>query len=262
MALTSSRRTSLLSSKLNAFESVDPLSRLGRRFDTNSFRFFSTEFNTNVSGGPSVADVGTSTSGVRMITSPDGRQYAAFTMTRNPKLKPYIIKRRLGRMRTYIGTEKNIRHSPWRLNLICQFVAGLPIQEALNQLEFSKKSKAPLVQKVLQRTANLADIRDGLQLSQLEIAECFATKGTPLKRIKIMGRGRAGKKERRHSHFRVVLREIDFKLRIYQATTAGQKKRWLSLQQKSQSDYDQKLIERTEIANLEKEAAVVASKKK
>ena len=39
-------------------------------------------------------------------------------------------------------------------------------------------------------TANFADIRHGLQPSQLEVAECFVTKGTPLKRIKPMARGR------------------------------------------------------------------------
>lgn len=126
-----------------------------------------------------------------IVTSPDGRQFAVIDMPQStPKLKPYIVKRRLNRLRTYEGKERDIRHSPWRLNLVCQFAAGLPLEEALRQLEFSKKSKAPLVQKVLKRTANLADIRDGLQPSQLQVAECFATHGKHLKRMKIMGRGR------------------------------------------------------------------------
>ena len=73
------------------------------------------------------------------------------------------------------------------MNLVCQLAAGLPYQEAMTQLEFCKKSKAPLLQKVLQRTANVADMKDGLQPSQLEVAECFATRGSPLKRMKIMG---------------------------------------------------------------------------
>jgi ribosomal protein L22 len=94
----------------------------------------------------------------------DGRTMAALFDTRNqPKLKPSIVRKRLAKMKTYVGAEKGIRHSHWRLNLICQMVAGLPLQEALRQLEFCEKSKAPLVQKVLRRTANLADIRDSLQ---------------------------------------------------------------------------------------------------
>ena len=189
----------------------------------------------------------------QIITTDDGKQMIAFDMRPHPKLKPGLVARRLSKMRTYIGQEKNIRHSPWRLNLVCQLAAKLTLADALTQLEFCKKSKAPLVQKVLKRTSNLADIRHGLQISQLEVAECFATKGTPLKRIKTMGRGRSGRMERKHSHMRVVLREIDFPLKIYQAGTLSQKKKWFLLQQQAEKDYARALAEREEIKRLERE---------
>lgn len=191
----------------------------------------------------------------QIITDEEGRQMIAFDMRPHPKLKPRLVNARLRKMRTYIGAEKAIRHSPWRLNLVCQFAAKLTLQDALTQLEFSKKSKAPLVQKVLKRTSNLADIRDGLQISQLEVAECFATKGTPLKRIKTMGRGRHGKMERKHSHMRVVLREIDFPLKIYQAKTLAQKKKWFLHQQDAAKDAARAAAEREEIERLERETA-------
>ena len=191
----------------------------------------------------------------QLLTAEDGRQMIAFDMRPHPKLKPGLVAKRLSRMRTYVGQEKNIRHSPWRLNLVCQLAAKLPLEEAIRQLEFCKKGKAPLVQKVLRRTANLADIRDGLQPSQLEVAECFATKGTPLKRIKTMGRGRSGRMERKHSHMRVVLREIDFPLKIYQAPSLGQKKRWFLMQQQAEKDAAQALAEREEVKRLERETA-------
>jgi large subunit ribosomal protein L22 len=186
-------------------------------------------------------------------------QYVALQLT--PKLKPHIVKRRLKRMRVYEGAEKNIRHSPWRLNLVCQLAAGLPLPTALTQLEFCKKWAAPLVQKVLRRTSNLADIRDGLQPSQLEVAECFATKGSHLKRLKTMGRGRMGRMEHKFSHMRVVLREIDFKLKVYQAPTINQKKRWLQLQLQAQRDGDRAQAEREELERLEKQAESVAASK-
>lgn len=191
----------------------------------------------------------------QILTSEDGRKMIAFDMRPHPKLKPSVVAKRLSKMRTYIGNEKNIRHSPWRLNLVCQFAAKLPLKEALLQLEFNKKSKAPLVHKVLKRTSNLADIRHGLQISQLEVAECFATKGIPLKRVKIMGRGRSGKMERKHSHIRVVLREIDFRLKIYQAKTIGQKKKWYLLQQQAEKDFALAAAKREEIKRLERETA-------
>lgn len=128
---------------------------------------------------------------VSLITDALGQQYGVLLDTRKlPKIKPSIVRRRLDRMKTYIGTEKSIRHSAWKINRICQLAAGLTLEEALTQLKFCDKKNADLVAKVLKRTSNLADIRDGLQMSQLEVAECFATKGMMLKRLKPMGRGR------------------------------------------------------------------------
>jgi large subunit ribosomal protein L22 len=135
-----------------------------------------------------------STAATHVVTARDGRQFAIIdrttTQQRRQKLKPSIVRRRIEKLRVYEGRERDIRHSPWRLNLVCQLAAGLPLLEALQQLDFCKKSAAPLVHKVLKRTSNLADIRHGLQPSQLEVAECFATHGKHLKRMKIMGRGR------------------------------------------------------------------------
>lgn len=124
-----------------------------------------------------------------VVTGDDGRQFAVVHTSRR-KLKPKIVRRRLERMKIYEGKERDIRYSPFRLNLICRLVAGMPLVEALEQLQFCSKDKAPLVQKVLKRTSNLADIRDGLQMSQLEVAECFATHGHHIKGFRPMGRGR------------------------------------------------------------------------
>ena len=107
-----------------------------------------------------------------------------------PKLKPGVVRKRLENCRTYVGREKSIRQSPWKLNRICQLASGLTLEEALTQLKFCELKNADLVAKVLKRTSNLADIRDGLQMSQLEVKECFATKSLMLRRIKTMGRGR------------------------------------------------------------------------
>jgi hypothetical protein len=120
-----------------------------------------------------------------------GEQFGIILDTRKlPKLKPSVVRRRLDNCRTYVGKERSIRQSPWKLNRICQLAAGLTLEEALTQLKFCDLKNADLVAKVLKRTSNLADIRDGLQISQLEVKECFATKSLMLRRIKPMGRGR------------------------------------------------------------------------
>ncbi|KAL3806425.1 hypothetical protein ACHAXA_009623 [Cyclostephanos tholiformis] len=177
--------------------------------------------------------------------------FAAFAhANRHLKVKPFIIKRRIKKLRTYIGAEKGVRHSPWRMNLVCQFAAGLTVPEALKQLMFCQKRMAPLVAKVIRDTAK-ADRRDGLQPSQLEVAECFSTHGSHLKRIKIMGRGRSGKKHRRHSHIRLVLREIDFPTKLLQATSVNQKRKWLEALKSAREDYEKASVERKELAELE-----------
>lgn len=129
-------------------------------------------------------------------------------------------------------------------------ISGLPVPEALKQLEFSDKSRASLVQDVVQKTINRAAIKEGLQPTQLEVAECFATKGTPLKRIKPMARGRHGKVTRPHAHMRLVIREIDFPLRIYQQRSKYQKLKWLNLQLEAEEDAQVAKTKRDELAEV------------
>jgi hypothetical protein len=133
------------------------------------------------------------TQAANLIVTDDesGKNYGVVLDTRHiPKLRPGIVQKRLASCKTYIGREMGIRQSPWKLNRVCQLAAGLTLEEALTQLRFCNIKNAALVAKVLKRTSNLADIRDGLQISQLEVAECFTNKAMMLKRNKPMGRGR------------------------------------------------------------------------
>jgi large subunit ribosomal protein L22 len=218
----------------------------------------------DISNNNNSSDFGATASLSPLLNSQtDAENFAAFVhANRHHKVKPFILKRRRQNLKTYIGNEKNIRHSPWRMNLVCQFAHGLTVPEALKQLLFCQKVKAPLVAKVIRRTANLADIRDGVQPSQLEVAECFTTHGTHLKRLKIMGRGRAGKKLRRFSHIRLVLREIDFPTKILEAKSINQKRKWLERLAIAREDYEKARVEKEELAELERLAAEVAEKQK
>jgi len=188
------------------------------------------------------------------LTAKDGKQYALLDISSQKKLKPSVVRRRLEQMRTYIGRENNIRHSPWKMNLICRLIAGMPVSDAQQQLLFCEKGRAPTVANLLRKTVNLADIRDGLQPSQLEVAECFATQGKHLKRMKIMSRGRTGIMHHKHCHVRLVLREIDFSLKIWLARTAAQKKKWVQRRARAEEDGARGLAEREELEALERAA--------
>ena len=55
------------------------------------------------------------------------------------------------------------------------------------------------------------------------------------------------------SHMRVVLREIDFPLRIYQQKSLNQKKKWLQHQQRAEQDAQVAKAKREEMQRLEKQ---------
>ncbi len=44
-------------------------------------------------------------------------------------LRPSVIRKRIEKLKTYQGKQKNIRGSPWKLNLVCHLAAGLPVVE-------------------------------------------------------------------------------------------------------------------------------------
>eukprot|EP00980_Cylindrotheca_fusiformis_P004866 scaffold1035_cov115-Cylindrotheca_fusiformis.AAC.6 len=183
-----------------------------------------------------------------------GANYGLIFDTRKlPKLKPSTVKRRLSKCKTYQGKEKSIRQSPWKLNRVCRLAAGLTLEEALTQLKFCDLKNAGLVASVLKRTSNLADIRHGLQVSQLEVAECFATKAMMLRRIKTMGRGRHGVLHHKFSHIQVVLREIDFPLRIYQQNSLSQKRKLLQHQHRAEQDAKAAKAKREEMHRMLKQ---------
>lgn len=55
------------------------------------------------------------------------------------------------------------------------------------------------------------------------------------------------------SNIRVVLREIDFPLRIFQQKSLNQKKKWLRLQHRAEQDAKAAKAKRDELKRLEKQ---------
>mmetsp|Transcript_16501 Transcript_16501/g.24757 ORF Transcript_16501/g.24757 Transcript_16501/m.24757 type:complete len:299 (+) Transcript_16501:183-1079(+) len=205
-----------------------------------------------------------------LATGPDGIQYniplkplGPYAKKRHaPKIKPGIVNRRIANLKNVSAAQKAIRHSPWRLNLICQFVAGQTVNDAMVQLKFVQKVKVPLVTDLIRNAANTMKQKYGLLSSQIEIAECFATHGTHLARVKTMGRGRSGRMHHRFSHMRIVLREIDFPLKIMQATALNQRNRWVERMRVAEEDAAKVLEESVEIEELERQVQEMQAKKK
>ena len=101
----------------------------------------------------------------------------------------------------------NIRTSARKLNLVAQSIRGLPVQRALNELEFSPKRVAKDVRKLLYSAISNAENNHNLDIDNLVVAEAFVGKNLVMKRFSARARGRASRIEKPFSEITIVVRE-------------------------------------------------------
>jgi large subunit ribosomal protein L22 len=101
----------------------------------------------------------------------------------------------------------NLRTSPRKLNLVAQSIRGLPVQRALNELEFSRKRIAKDVRKALYSAVSNAENNHNLDIDSLIVAEAFVGKNLVMKRFSARARGRAARIEKPFSEITIVVRE-------------------------------------------------------
>ena len=102
----------------------------------------------------------------------------------------------------------NIRISPQKLNLVAQSIRGLPVQRALNELEFSPKRIAIDVRKALYSAISNAENNHNLDIDSLVVSEAYIGKNLVMKRFSARARGRASRIEKPFSEITVVVREL------------------------------------------------------
>jgi large subunit ribosomal protein L22 len=102
----------------------------------------------------------------------------------------------------------NLRTSARKLNLVAQSIRGLPVQRALNELEFSPKRIAKDVRKALYSAISNAENNHNLDIDSLVVAEAFVGKNLVMKRFAARARGRASRIEKPFSEITIVVREL------------------------------------------------------
>jgi len=102
----------------------------------------------------------------------------------------------------------NLRTSARKLNLLAQSIRGLPVQRALNELEFSRKRIAKDVRKCLYSAVSNAENNHNLDIDSLVVAEAFIGKNLVMKRFSARARGRASRIEKPFSEITIVVREL------------------------------------------------------
>jgi large subunit ribosomal protein L22 len=90
---------------------------------------------------------------------------------------------------------------------VADLVRGMPVEQALNTLEFSTKKAAQFVRKVLQSAIANAEHNNGADVDELKVATIFVDEGITLKRIMPRAKGRADRISKRTCHITVKVAE-------------------------------------------------------
>jgi large subunit ribosomal protein L22 len=99
------------------------------------------------------------------------------------------------------------RSSPQKLNLLAQQIRGLPVQKAIDEMQFSHKRAASDVRKLLKSAVANAENNHDLDIDSLVVAEAHVGKNLVMKRIRARARGRAARILKPFSQLTVVLRD-------------------------------------------------------
>jgi large subunit ribosomal protein L22 len=103
---------------------------------------------------------------------------------------------------------KNLRVSPQKLNLVAGLIRGKKVDQAIADLEFSRKRIAVDVRKCVMSAVANAENNHGLDVNQLVVKEAWVGKNIVMRRFSARGRGRAFQIEKPFSEITVVVREV------------------------------------------------------
>ena len=119
------------------------------------------------------------------------------------------------------------RVSPQKARLVLELIKGRSVEEALNTVAFTRKSVAPMVEKVLRsalQNANYLSQEQGLDVDvdNLYVKTAVANDGPRMKRIRPAPMGRAYRYQRRLSHIVISVAERGDNNRSSLVTTVGE----------------------------------------
>ena len=103
---------------------------------------------------------------------------------------------------------RSLRTGARKLNLVAQSIRGLPVQRALNELEFSPRRIASDVRKALYSAISNAENNHNLDIDNLIVAEAYIGKNMIMKRFSARARGRSSRIEKPFSEITIVVREL------------------------------------------------------
>jgi len=100
---------------------------------------------------------------------------------------------------------KFARISPQKARLVADQIRGLPVDKAVEILEFSVKKAATLVKGVLDSAIANAENNLGADIDELNVSTIYVDEGPTIKRIRPRAKGRADRILKRTSHITVIV---------------------------------------------------------
>ena len=104
---------------------------------------------------------------------------------------------------------KGARISAQKARLVADQVRGMPVEEALNLLEFSPKKAAHLVKKVLNSAIANAENNEGADVDELKVSTIYVDEGMTMKRLRPRAKGRADRILKRSCHITVKVADAE-----------------------------------------------------
>ncbi|MBV34045.1 50S ribosomal protein L22 [Kangiella spongicola] len=98
---------------------------------------------------------------------------------------------------------RNAAISAQKMRLVADQVRGLPVEKALNILEFSPKKAARLIKKVLESAIANAEHNEGADIDELKVSTIFVDEAATAKRMRPRAKGRGDRILKRTSHVTV-----------------------------------------------------------
>lgn len=121
------------------------------------------------------------------------------------------------------ATARNIRTSAQKAGLVLDLIRGKNVNQALATLQFTKKTIARDIAKVLRSAVANAQQKDGFSgdIERLFVTACYANQGPSLKRVRPAPMGRAFRVVKRTAHLTVKVAEKPLKIARVAAETGA-----------------------------------------
>jgi len=100
---------------------------------------------------------------------------------------------------------RGARLSAQKGRLVADQIRGLPVDRALNVLQFSPKKGAVLIKKVLESAIANAEHKDGADIDALKVKTIYVERGAFLKRFQARAKGRGNRVLKHSCHIYVTV---------------------------------------------------------